>query len=310
MTRRKGPRPTPMARRLAGELAGAVSAAGIAYAANRVAVAWSAADPDGRGPTGRWQRMNHAGRPVTLLEGPAAAIGALAGLAVRRRVINTPAAGRQAFADGVAVVTAAAVGGYDDLAGSAQAKGFRGHLGALRRGQLTTGMIKMVGVGASALAAALIDSPVSRSRSDRSRLADVAIDTGLVATAANLTNLLDLRPGRAAKAVIAGGLATGGLAVGAGPVLGASAGVLPGDLAARSMLGDSGANALGAGLGRAMTRLPRPLRVAALAGLTLLNLASERVSFTAVIAAHPGLDALDRWGRAAGDPARVESDAG
>jgi hypothetical protein len=277
-------------------------------------MAASDADRDGAGPASRWQRTNHAGRSVTLLEGPAAAVGTLAGLTVRRRMINTPAGRRQAVADNIAVATAAVVGGYDDLAGSAQAKGFRGHLGALRRGQLTTGMIKLAGVSASALAAAVIDSGPSRrsrsrSRSGGLRLADVVIDTGLVAATANLTNLLDLRPGRAAKAVIAAGLAAGGLLTGAGPVLGAAAGVLPGDLAARSMLGDCGANALGAGLGRAITRLPRPVRLTALAGVVLLNLASERVSFTAVIATHPRLDALDRWGRTE-EPIRAESDAG
>ena len=66
------------------------------------------------------------------------------------------------------------------------------------------------------------------------------------------------------------------------------------------MLGDCGANALGAGLAVSAARLPLPVRLVVLAGVVGLNLASERVSFTAVIANNPVLNAVDQWGR--GDP--------
>ena len=64
------------------------------------------------------------------------------------------------------------------------------------------------------------------------------------------------------------------------------------------MLGDAGANALGAMLGTAAAiGLPRPARIAALAAITGLTAASEVVSFTAVIARTPALNWADMLGR-------------
>jgi hypothetical protein len=83
----------------------------------------------------------------------------------------------------------------------------------------------------------------------------------------------------------------------AGP-LGATLAVLPADLGERVMLGDAGANPLGALLGLRLASVPRRGRRAALlAAVVALNLASERVSFTMVIEATPGLRELDRLGR-------------
>ena len=241
----------------------------------------------------RWRRTNHAGDPVTLLEGPVAAGAVLVGCGVEA-LRGAPATRTGAVA--LAAAGAGLVGAYDDLAGTAEARGFRGHLAALRRGRVTSGTVKIVGVGLTGLAAAVL---VARGRpgvSATGRLVDVGVDTALVAGTANLVNLLDLRPGRAAKAVVllAGPLA----ACGGGPALGAALGSLPTDLAARSMLGDCGANALGAATATAAAAtLPRPVRLLALAGVAALNLASERVSFTAVIARTPVLARLDGLGR-------------
>ncbi|NAZ78215.1 hypothetical protein GTQ99_22795, partial [Kineococcus sp. T13] len=124
----------------------------------------------------------------------------------------------------------------------------------------------------------------------------------------NLLNLFDLRPGRAAKVAL---VAAASLAVGApgsrgaaaarppaAGVAGACAAVLPADLAGRSMLGDTGANALGALLGVcALARWGRTGRGAALAVVLALTLASERISFSRVIEAVPLLRELDRLGR-------------
>jgi UDP-GlcNAc:undecaprenyl-phosphate GlcNAc-1-phosphate transferase len=74
--------------------------------------------------------------------------------------------------------------------------------------------------------------------------------------------------------------------------------MLPEDLAERAMLGDCGANALGAMLGAAAAAsLPRPARIALLAGIAGLTAASEVVSFTKVIERTPPLRWLDMLGR-------------
>ena len=63
------------------------------------------------------------------------------------------------------------------------------------------------------------------------------------------------------------------------------------------MLGDCGANALGAGLGTAAAGSSRTVRLAVLIVVVALNLVSERYSFTALIEANPLLRRIDRLGR-------------
>src|SRR5581483_4014345 len=84
----------------------------------------------------------------------------------------------------------------------------------------------------------------------------------------------------------------------AGAALGAAAALLPADLAEEAMIGDCGANALGALLGWTFAHGLGPCgRVVALCGVVALTLASERVSFTDVIARHRWLAAIDTLGR-------------
>ncbi|ERH16934.1 hypothetical protein HMPREF0043_01595 [Actinobaculum sp. oral taxon 183 str. F0552] len=65
------------------------------------------------------------------------------------------------------------------------------------------------------------------------------------------------------------------------------------------MLGDLGANALGAATGLAAASVRcESARWAALAGIVALTLASERVSFSKVIEGNPVLARIDRLGRA------------
>jgi len=284
-------------------LTGAVVAAGGAALAARLSYALLRARPPGGGQA--WNRTNHRGEAITLLEGPAVAIGAIAGAAL------APGIGQpEKAAMIVAGAGAAAFGGYDDLAGDGASKGFRGHLGALRRGELTTGAVKLAGIGATGLAAALIaarnggrdtrDGAGCSGRTPVLSAADAAINAGLIAGGANLVNLFDLRPGRAIKVAIG---ATGLLAPVPGTVtlaaapLAAAAALLPDDLGERAMLGDAGANAIGAMLGVAATAMPRRARLAALAGVVGLTAASEVVSFTRVIERTRPLHWVDMLGR-------------
>lgn len=246
-------------------------------------------------PAGRktWTRTNHRGEQLTLLEGPAVAAAA----AVAAAVTPGPSP-RTRAALAVAGLGAAAFGCYDDLYGGGDRRGFRGHLGALAHGEVTSGAVKIAGIGAAGLAASgmLGGSPV-----------DIVINTGLTAGGANLVNLFDLRPGRAIKVALAGSalLAAGApraarstaRAAVAAPA-GAALALLPEDLGERAMLGDAGANALGGMLGAAAAAsLPRPARVVLLAGIAGLTAASEVVSFTKVIERTPPLHWLDMLGR-------------
>lgn len=220
---------------------------------------------------GRWERTNFRGHNVSLCAGPALVLG------------SGSSSGRAGL---VAALGAGITGLYDDAVGGRdQAKGLRGHVQALRQGRCTGGMVKVAGVGGSALLAVLL--------LPRRRPGQLLVDVALVAGSANLLNLLDLRPGRALKVgtTVAAGLGlTGPLT--AGLVL------LPGDVRERTMLGDAGANGFGAVLGIGLVERLRPIgRLQALAGVLTLMLASERVSFSAVIDRTPVLRGLDRAGR-------------
>ena len=303
-----------VSRRLAGYAVTGAAAAGAA----RLAYAALSRRPPGGAKT--WSRSNHRGEPLTLLEGPAVAAGAIAGvlcsplaqrltgrLTAGPRTAGRLTAGRLAgppdwrasVAIAVGGAGAAAFGAYDDLAGSGDRRGFRGHLGALRHGEVTTGAIKLGGIGLTGLASAATAGGAP---------ADVVLNAALVAGGANLLNLFDLRPGRAIKVAVActALLAPAGTAGPAAP-LGAGLALLPEDLGERAMLGDAGANALGAMLGASAAALPRPVRIALLTGVAGFTVASEKVSFTKVIARTPALNWLDMLGRRPGDPALAQA---
>jgi hypothetical protein len=239
---------------------------------------------------GRWTRINYAGRTVSLAAGPAVAVGSTLACALGApRKLRAPAV--------LIGLAAGAAGWYDDVIAPrierAGDKGLAGHLRALRAGRPSGGVVKAAAIGAAAVAGA---GPVSRSAGDR------FAGAGVIAASANLLNLLDLRPARALKAAVAvGSVLLPGPAgrIVAGPV-GAAVAALPADLGERQMLGDTGANTLGALLGLAFAAvLTARGRWIALGALSALTAASEVVSFSQVIDRTPPLAWLDAVGRRA-----------
>ena len=76
----------------------------------------------------------------------------------------------------------------------------RGHLGALRAGRVTSGLVKAVGVVARAVSPPAVAAAQPAAPRYRRRVAETLLAGGAIAGTANLVNLLDLRPGRALKA--------------------------------------------------------------------------------------------------------------
>ena len=215
-----------------------------------------------------------------------------------------------------------ALGLVDDAFGTTAEKGLRGHLRALAKGRLTTGGLKLMGIGAASLVAASGAREwlgVLSGRSGGATAVEVVLATVVIAGMSNLLNLLDLRPGRALKAYLVLAFVAWVLLVGvssrwaglqmsaglfgalsmavalAGPVLA----VWRFDLGEVGMLGDAGANPAGAVAGFVFA-LSLPLWGLALVAALVVaaNLASERVSFSALIEDSAVLSRLDAFGRA------------
>jgi UDP-N-acetylmuramyl pentapeptide phosphotransferase/UDP-N-acetylglucosamine-1-phosphate transferase len=195
------------------------------------------------------------------------------------------------------VVGVALLGLLDDLLGPRLAGGPRGvleHARALRGGQVSTGVLKGLGSGGLALycASAL-------------GLADGGwlLASAVLVLATHAFNLLDLRPGRAAKSLV---LLGAGLTVAAGPRAAWTLGAFLGpalvlgawDLRERALLGDCGAGALGAlaGWWLVLTLSSAGLAVA-LALLAAVCVYGELRSISLAVERLPLLRRLDSLGR-------------
>jgi UDP-GlcNAc:undecaprenyl-phosphate GlcNAc-1-phosphate transferase len=219
---------------------------------------------------------------------------ALGTLEVHAEVDARAALGAHPVALAALLVGVAFLGLLDDLFEGAP-RGWRGHFGAVLRGQWSTGVLKAVGTPALVIAL-LAGDPLP--------LGEVALAVVVISLATNLFNLLDLRPGRSAKGFV---LLTAGLLIATQDTLPLQAvGVFAGplvvlgvyDLRERAMLGDTGSNLLGAIAGVWLVLALDTTGQAVAAGVLLaLTIYGEIGSFTATIDRIGPLRWLDRLGR-------------
>lgn len=194
----------------------------------------------------------------------------------------------------LAVAGFTCLGLIDDVWGSRAVTGLKGHFMCLLKGQITTGALKAVAGGVVALFLAAAGGPWEL----------IPVNAAVIALSVNAINLLDLRPGRAGKVFLAITLVLI-IALPHKPqliLLAAVAGgllaYLPYDLKARAMMGDTGANSLGAALGlTAVWVLDTPVKIVYLIILIAFHLFAEKYSLTRVISDNRLLDYLDRLGR-------------
>lgn len=243
---------------------------------------------------------NYAGRSLPGAAGIAALIVsllALAPLVLLDEVATVDLLEPTLPAVAMLVIGVALLGFLDDLAGAGAGgpRGLRGHGSALAGGTLSTGSIKAVGIVALAgLYMAGQGLAVWR----------YLVAVGVLALAAHVFNLLDLRPGRAGKVFIALGVVVAlvGWTVRPLEITGLFVGPLialfPYDLSERAMLGDTGAGAMGAvaGLWIVLTA-SGTVQAVVLAVLATIAIYGELRSLSTLIERTPVLRQLDSLGR-------------
>jgi len=191
------------------------------------------------------------------------------------------------------------LGLMDDIAGETQVKGWRGHFSTLlKERRLTMGMVKAIGGGVGALIlSAWVMGVLGQFRWERWLLGAIVI-----ALSANALNLLDVRPSRALKGFWLLSLLGVGVTRGDGwlafvPLWASTLAYAPDDFRRKAMLGDAGANPLGACFGIWVTlRWSLTAQVLLLLVLIAFHLYAERRSLTADIERVALLRWLDRWG--------------
>lgn len=282
-------------------------------------------------------RSNYRGRPVFLGLGVVWLVWSVCAIAggSLAATISDLVMPRLIGIAGFLALAAFSFGMVDDALGTASDRGFRGHLSALAKGRLTTGGLKLLGIGASSLGAALLAAEHTHWGGEAWSprwFAHVLAAGAAIALTANLINLTDLRPGRALKVYgLLGVVGTYIAALSLEPVITAS--VSPAlarlfevfsasatvsakftllymlgpifatwrfDVGEAGMLGDAGANPMGAVAGLVfVTGLSAMGLWIYLAAVFALNLASEKVSFSRVIEDHAALRWIDGLGRRA-----------
>ncbi|HOP73992.1 MAG TPA: phospho-N-acetylmuramoyl-pentapeptide-transferase [Bacillota bacterium] len=195
------------------------------------------------------------------------------------------------------------LGLLDDLIGTNEHKGFRGHFKALlKEKRLTSGGFKAIFGAVIAMVFSLATASLMNAHWN---LWVILINFILVVLSANTINLFDLRPGRAGKVFLVGFILIlafskdfenyMGLFL---PLLAIVLYYLPFDLKAKVMMGDVGSNILGATLGVMMAWMLTDFsKIIAATLLIILQLLAEKYSFTKIIEKYRWLKKFDNWGR-------------
>lgn len=209
--------------------------------------------------------------------------------------LNLRASSQVAYSLVIWVLGVAFFGQLDDLLGDRSARGFTGHLRQIKRGRVTTGVLKALGSGALSLYVAVAFSEIPLL---------LILNALILVLTVNTFNLLDLRPGRALKVFLVIWLALFATARDsqAWPFLGLFLGpamlLLRIDLEERAMLGDVGSNVLGAVIGFSLVlSLGTAGKLAALVVLVVLQLLTEKYSISEAVERIGPLKRLDEWGR-------------
>jgi hypothetical protein len=194
----------------------------------------------------------------------------------------------------VYLLLAGVVGFADDRWGEADERGFAGHLGALSRGRVTTGLLKALLFGGGAVVFGILAFGVAL---------QALVVAFLLAGCVNLANLFDVRPGRALKflgvpVLILLFLAPYGAVLAVVGMVGGAVSLFYFDLKGRIMLGDGGAAIWGAVLGYlAVTSGPGVVWWVAGVAILSLTAVAEFSSISRVIEEVGALRRLDLWGR-------------
>jgi UDP-GlcNAc:undecaprenyl-phosphate GlcNAc-1-phosphate transferase len=189
------------------------------------------------------------------------------------------------------------LGFLDDAAGTKNPKGLIGHFRYfLLEGRLSTGFLK-------ALSTVIISFFTSWLVNEN--IYQFLMNGILLSLSINALNLFDLRPGRAIKVfifvmflVFILSESLSGSFIFFFPTVGAVLAFMPLDLKGRAMLGDAGANVLGAIVGLELILvLPDSFKVMIIFLFIALHLLCERYSLTKIIEKIPLLAYFDRIGR-------------
>jgi len=201
------------------------------------------------------------------------------------------------------VLTMTLLGIIDDLVGSGDTRGLKGHFKKLIiEKELTTGAFKALIGGMVGL---LISLTLLTPELSVSFLLMALLYTLIIALTTNFINLLDLRPGRAGKGFILIALLL--IIIGfkseqitlLGLILGSILAYIPKDLKAEAMMGDAGSNVLGVTLGLfSLWVLSLPYQIGLLVILIVLHIITEKYSLTRIIKKNKFLNYLDMLGRA------------